>query len=155
LAAPIQHWLPFTFQDSCFFSIGGQFLSFPGFNSLINVTLLQPVQPFNHKCSSKSENLANHHQQVESTSKTMAFVSMEASLRQLEKTVKEMNNILCTLVLEIRQRILAISPAPLPPTHTVVTSILPLDTVMSPKPTVNLVLSHKNFNLQWYHQQTP
>jgi hypothetical protein len=85
----------------------------------------------------------------------MAFVSMEAQLSQLEKTVKEMNNFLCTLVLEIRQRNLTISPAPLPHTHTAVTSILPLDIVLSPELTVNLVLSHKMFNLQWHHQQTP
>jgi hypothetical protein len=130
-AAQIQHWLPFAFQNSCFFSFGGHFLSFPGFNSLIYVTLLQPVQPFTHKCSPKSENLANHHQQVDSASKTMAYVSIEAQLSQLEKTVKEMNDILCIIVLEIRQRSLAISPAPLPPTHTVVNFIHPLDTVMS------------------------
>jgi hypothetical protein len=83
-ATPIRHWLPFAFQDSCFFSIGGHFLSFPGFNSLINVALLQPVQPFTHKCSPKSENLANHHQRVDLASKTTAYVRIEAQLSQLE-----------------------------------------------------------------------
>jgi hypothetical protein len=93
LALPIRPWLPFPFQDLCFFSTGGQFLSFPGFNLLLHVTLLQPVQPFTHKCTPKSPNLAIH-QQVESTSKTTATVSLEIQLLHLEKKMEEIHNIL-------------------------------------------------------------
>jgi hypothetical protein len=52
-AAPIRYWLPMSYQDCCFSSIGGCFLSFPGFNALLPVSVLQPTrtQPTTHKCS--------------------------------------------------------------------------------------------------------
>jgi hypothetical protein len=49
--APIQYWLPISYQDCCFSSIGGCFLSFPGFNALLPVSILQPrTHPITNKC---------------------------------------------------------------------------------------------------------
>jgi hypothetical protein len=151
-AAPIRHWLPCSFQDSCFCSIGGQFLSFPGFNSLLPVTLLHPITPFTHKCAPKSPNSAID-QQVAATRTTTTIDSLEIRLLHLEKKMKEMHTILCTLALEIRQCHLSeIPPAPL---HNVVTTILPLVTAVSQETTVNSFLSQTKFNLHWNHQRPP
>jgi hypothetical protein len=88
------------------------------------------------------------HQQVESTSKTTATISLETQLLHLETKMKEtMYNVLgITLALEIKQLNLAIAPASPGFAHTIVTSILPLDTAMSPEPTDNLVISCKIIN---------
>jgi hypothetical protein len=96
--APIRHWLPFLFQDSYFCSIGGQFLSFPGFNSLLPFTLLQIVQPFQPKSPRK---LTIHQHTAASTSATTpTTVSLETRLSWFKKKMDEMlDSILCKIAI--------------------------------------------------------
>jgi hypothetical protein len=106
-ATPIQHWLPFLFQDSCFCSIGGQFLSFPGFNSLLPVTLLQIVQPFHHKSPSNVDYLYQHAASTSATTQTA--VSLEARLSPFKKKMDEKLDILCNIAQNLEKHAMEIS----------------------------------------------
>jgi hypothetical protein len=93
---PIRHWLPCLFQDSCFFSIDGHFLSFPGFNSLLPVTLLQPVLPFVHNrcarhllCAASESPNSTILQQFASISAPTTTISLENRMARFERNWKK------------------------------------------------------------------
>jgi hypothetical protein len=99
----IRHWLPSSIHDSCFYSIGGSFLSFPGSNALLNVSMLQPamLQPVQPFCLAPATPRPTTHQHVTLTI-TAASLSKTRRL-DLLKEVKALHEKILEAIAELQQ----------------------------------------------------
>jgi hypothetical protein len=124
-AAPIRYWLPMSYQDCCFSIVF--FLSFPSFNALLPVSMLQlRIQPTAHKCSHQPF----HQHVIPADYETRQFNLLQEGLDQQNKKFGYFAELQQAMVIPIPFGLVPTTPTNAPTkvflTHTDVASLLPL-----------------------------
>jgi hypothetical protein len=138
LATPIRYWLPMSYQDCCFSSIGGCFLSFPGFNALLPVSMLQlRIQPTTHKCPHQPF----HQHVIPADYETRQFNLLQEGLDLQNKFFELFAEVHQATVVPIPFGLVPTTPTDAPtmafPTLTDVASLLPLSLAEQLAPTTS------------------